>query len=75
VRGFAPAPGRLVLFLEGGYDLDALRASVEATLAALLDRPSHPPPPTVGGPGMTRLRDDHTERLRAIDRVHDEEVP
>ena len=75
VRGFAPAPGRLVLFLEGGYDLDALRASVEATLAALLDLPSHPPPPTVGGPGLTRLRDDHTERLRAIDRVHDEGAP
>jgi acetoin utilization deacetylase AcuC-like enzyme len=75
VREFAPKPGRVALFLEGGYDLDALRASVEATLAALLDLPSHSPPPTVGGPGMTRLRDDHTERLRAVDRVHDEEVP
>jgi len=70
-----PTIEEFALFLEGGYDLDALRASVEATLAALLDLPSHPPPPTVGGPGLTRLRDDHTERLRAIDRVHDEGAP
>ena len=33
VLAFAPAPGRLVAFLEGGYDLDALRASVAATVA------------------------------------------
>ena len=75
VREFAPAPGRLALFLEGGYDLDALRGSVEATLAALLEIPSRPPPPTVGGPGLAQLRDDRTTRLRAIDRVHDEGVP
>ncbi len=29
---YAPAPGRLVLFLEGGYDLDALREGVAATM-------------------------------------------
>ncbi len=36
VAGYAPAPGRLVLFLEGGYELGALRASVAATLGALV---------------------------------------
>jgi acetoin utilization deacetylase AcuC-like enzyme len=75
VRDFAPAPGRLALFLEGGYNLDALRACVEATLAALLGTPSHPPGPTVGGPGLVQLREDRTQRLRAIDRVHEEASP
>jgi acetoin utilization deacetylase AcuC-like enzyme len=75
VREFAPQPGRLALFLEGGYDLDALRESVGATLAALVGAPSHPPPPTVGGPGLSQLRAGHTERLHAIDRVRDQEVP
>jgi acetoin utilization deacetylase AcuC-like enzyme len=75
VRDFAPAPGRLALFLEGGYNLDALRACVDATLSALLGTPNHPPPPTVGGPGMTQLREDDSRRLRAIDRVHDEALP
>src|SRR5437870_3704290 len=42
VARFAPAPGRLVLFLEGGYDLDALTNSVGASLAALLATPSRP---------------------------------
>ncbi|MEL7157484.1 MAG: histone deacetylase [Actinomycetota bacterium] len=44
--------GRLVLFLEGGYDLDALSSSVAATVAALggVAEPD-PEPPTSGGPG------------------------
>jgi hypothetical protein len=60
------------LFLEGGYNLDALRACVEATLAALLGTPNQPPGPTVGGPGLVQVREDRTLRLRAIDRVHEE---
>ena len=32
VKAFAPATGRLALLLEGGYDLDALRLSVGASL-------------------------------------------
>ena len=75
VREFAPAPGRLALFLEGGYNLDALRDCVGATLAALVGVPSHPPAPTFGGPGLSQLRDGLSERSRAIDRVHGEEVP
>jgi acetoin utilization deacetylase AcuC-like enzyme len=70
VDEFAPGPGRTALFLEGGYDALALESSVEATLAALLGLRHHPPAPTYGGPGMTQLREDRTERMRAIDRVY-----
>ncbi len=35
VREFASRPGRLALFLEGGYDAAALTSSVQATLGAL----------------------------------------
>jgi acetoin utilization deacetylase AcuC-like enzyme len=52
VAGFAPRPGRLVLFLEGGYDLAAVRRSVAGTLASLLGAPSQAEPPTAGGPGI-----------------------
>jgi acetoin utilization deacetylase AcuC-like enzyme len=69
VSEFAPGPGRMALFLEGGYDRVALRSSVEATLAPLLGLQKHPPPPTYGGPGMAQLRQDRNERLRAIDHV------
>jgi acetoin utilization deacetylase AcuC-like enzyme len=48
----APRPGRLILFLEGGYDLDALRTSVAATLPALVGEPAHATEPaTSNGPG------------------------
>jgi acetoin utilization deacetylase AcuC-like enzyme len=48
----AGQPGRTIVFLEGGYDLDAVRASTAATLPVLLGEPSHPEePPTSGGPG------------------------
>ena len=69
-REFAPGPGRLALFLEGGYNPDALQSSVEATLAPLLGLSNHPPAPTSGGPGMAQLREDQAERLRAIDRAY-----
>jgi acetoin utilization deacetylase AcuC-like enzyme len=48
----APAPGRLIAFLEGGYDLDALRTSVAATLPPLVGAPARSvESPTAGGPG------------------------
>ncbi|MHB8439860.1 MAG: histone deacetylase family protein [Acidimicrobiales bacterium] len=50
-RQFAPASGRTALVLEGGYDLDAVRDSVGATLAALLGTDFRPETPTSGGPG------------------------
>jgi acetoin utilization deacetylase AcuC-like enzyme len=51
VRGFAPEPGRLAFFLEGGYDLEAIRASVAATLGALTGAGQPVEAPTSGGPG------------------------
>ncbi len=51
VRAFAPGPGRLAMLLEGGYDLDALRASVGASVAAVLDVEFRPEPASSGGPG------------------------
>jgi acetoin utilization deacetylase AcuC-like enzyme len=55
-------PGRLVVFLEGGYDLDALRDSACATASALVGAPSRPEPSTAGGPGhpvVVAARDLH----------------
>jgi len=44
--------GRTVVFLEGGYDLDALRDCIAATLPVLVDVPVRPEErPTSGGPG------------------------
>jgi acetoin utilization deacetylase AcuC-like enzyme len=45
-------PGRLIVMLEGGYDLDALRDSTAATLAALAGERLLPEAPTRGGPGL-----------------------
>ncbi len=75
VREFAPRPGRLALFLEGGYNPVALESSVEATLGALLGVRGHRPAPTSGGPGMSQLQADRSERQRAIDRVQAEAGP
>ena len=50
VRAAAP-PGRIVAFLEGGYDLDALAASAAACVAALAGVTHRPEPVTAGGPG------------------------
>ena len=47
---FAPA-GRRLVFLEGGYDLTALKLCSAATVAALLDEPNRPEAATTGGPG------------------------
>jgi len=55
VAGYAPRAGRTVLFLEGGYDLGALRSSVAAALGALVGSPASGEGPTSGGPGMDHL--------------------
>lgn len=49
-------PGRTIVFLEGGYDLDALRDSVTATVSTLLGTPVRPEPATSGGPGAGAVR-------------------
>ena len=69
--GFAPSPGRLVLFLEGGYDLQALRLSTAATLGALLGDLPAPEPPTFGGPGAEAVRSAALDRRRAVDELSD----
>jgi acetoin utilization deacetylase AcuC-like enzyme len=51
VKDFAPGLGRMALLLEGGYDLDALRLSVGASLAAVLDVEFRPEHASSGGPG------------------------
>lgn len=44
-------PGRSLVFLEGGYDLQAIADSGAATVGALLGERVHPEPPSSGGPG------------------------
>jgi acetoin utilization deacetylase AcuC-like enzyme len=55
IRAFAPS-GRTVAFLEGGYDLDALRDGVAATVTTLLDAPARSEAATAGGPGHRVVR-------------------
>jgi acetoin utilization deacetylase AcuC-like enzyme len=62
---FAPGPGRVVAFLEGGYDLDGLRDSVAATVPELVGGPRHrPEAATSGGPG--RVVVDAARELRRL---------
>lgn len=44
-------PGRVVAFLEGGYDLAAVADSTAATVAAMVGERNHPERPSSGGPG------------------------
>lgn len=54
-------PGRRLLFLEGGYDYEALADSAGAVAAKLLGVRYRPEKPTSGGPGA-----EHVEVARAI---------
>jgi len=67
----APA-GRRLLFLEGGYDLQALADSAAAVAGVILDHRIRPEQPSTGGPG-----DDHVEVVRKIhvERGADGEYP
>jgi acetoin utilization deacetylase AcuC-like enzyme len=53
VKQFTPRP--LVVFLEGGYDLEALGLSVGATFGALMETGFRPERSTSGGPGDTAV--------------------
>jgi acetoin utilization deacetylase AcuC-like enzyme len=68
VAGYAPRDGRMVLFLEGGYDLEALRTSVAATLGAVggVRAGSAEERPTSGGPGTDAIKEAAMERARAL---------
>ena len=69
VSAYAPRPGRLVVVLEGGYDLAGLRASVAATLGALVGVPraGEGEFPTSGGPGVELVERAAVARVRALD--------
>ena len=54
VAALAPA-GRRLAFLEGGYDLVALRESAGACVAALAGELWRPEPPTSGGRGLPQV--------------------
>jgi acetoin utilization deacetylase AcuC-like enzyme len=60
ILGLVPA-GRRLLFLEGGYDLPALRDCAGAVAATAVGERFRPESPTSGGPG-----DDHVEVARGI---------
>ena len=66
VAGWVTGPGRLVLFLEGGYDLTALRGSVAATLSALLGGSYRAEAPTAGGPGTEAVDGALVKRAAAL---------
>ncbi len=54
-------PGRRLLVLEGGYDLEAVAASTAACMAALAGIKLHPEGPTGGGPGRANV--DRARRI------------
>jgi len=70
---FVSRPGRIAMFLEGGYNLDALRSSIHATLAAALGGAHDVEKPSSGGPGadvaprVQRERRAALEGLRALE--------
>jgi acetoin utilization deacetylase AcuC-like enzyme len=66
VRQFAPGQSRVVAVLEGGYDLDALRLSAGAAMAALMGQRFSPEQPSSGGPGG--------EVLSAVRRAREEAI-
>ncbi len=69
VAGFAPRPGRVMLFLEGGYDAAALRTSVAATLGRLLGAGDPPEAPTHGGSGAEAVERAGTEWAEAFEQA------
>jgi acetoin utilization deacetylase AcuC-like enzyme len=64
---FAPLPGRLALFLEGGYDLNALRTSVSSSLGAVLGVSYDGEPQSFGGPGAGLVEQVQRQRLESIE--------
>jgi acetoin utilization deacetylase AcuC-like enzyme len=66
---FAPQPGRLALFLEGGYDLNALRTSVTASLGAVLGVSYEGESRSVGDSGSEFVDHIQRQRLESIESV------
>jgi acetoin utilization deacetylase AcuC-like enzyme len=59
-KDFAGLPGRVVVVLEGGYDLRAISHCSGAVLASLLGEDYRAEPATSGGPGMAAV--DHASQ-------------
>jgi acetoin utilization deacetylase AcuC-like enzyme len=64
VAALAPGDGRVALFLEGGYDLAALRRSVAATVGRLTGTFESDEGPTANGPGAETIGAARTFRER-----------
>jgi acetoin utilization deacetylase AcuC-like enzyme len=69
VAAFAPQRGRVLLFLEGGYDLEALRSSTTATVGALVgaDPVAGVEAETTGGPDRAYIEKLAGQRRVALD--------
>ncbi len=67
VLDFAPIAGRLIAFLEGGYDLRALVNSVAATVNALAGGSESAEPESSGGPGIAEVGFARQRRGDALD--------
>lgn len=66
----ATTSGRLVVFLEGGYDLQALKASVGAAAAAVTGERYRPERASAGGPGSDLLPLLAQRRQEALEASH-----
>jgi acetoin utilization deacetylase AcuC-like enzyme len=66
VSRYVTTPGRVAFFLEGGYHLDALRASVTAALTGALGDSYRGQRPTSGGPGGDQIARVKAQRLAAL---------
>lgn len=64
---FAPRSGRLALFLEGGYDLNALRTSVAASVGAVLGVSYDGEPRSVGALNTGLVKQIQRQRLESIE--------
>jgi acetoin utilization deacetylase AcuC-like enzyme len=76
-RSVVSSPGRLAMFLEGGYNLDALRSSIHATLSAALGSADESEKPSRGGPGSdvaARVGLERRVALEGLRALDDEEA-
>jgi acetoin utilization deacetylase AcuC-like enzyme len=71
IVGLAPQRGRVVAYLEGGYDLDALASCSAATIASLAGERWRPEPSSNGGPGRDAVERAALARRQAIEDAHD----
>ena len=67
VMRWAPRPGRVIAYLEGGYDLTALGVSSAATVAALAGADYRPEASTSGGPGREIVAAVGVQRRRSLE--------